>query len=45
MLTAGKYRYVVFEAAEGGKDAEIYNFRLGERFKDDDLAAGWNDVV
>jgi hypothetical protein len=36
MLASEKYRYLVFEAALGGRDAEVFNFRFGEHADDDD---------
>ncbi|MDI3564782.1 hypothetical protein [Bradyrhizobium sp. Arg816] len=44
MLSAGRYRYVIFEAAKGSRDAEIYNFYFSDRKDEDDSAAGWDDV-
>jgi hypothetical protein len=38
MMIAEKYRYVIFEAAPGGRDAEIFNFRFaGHDARDDDI--------
>jgi hypothetical protein len=44
MLAAGKYRYIIFEAAPGGQEAAIYYFRFAETFGDEDIASNSDDV-
>jgi hypothetical protein len=46
MLSAGKYRFVSFDAEKGARDAPISSFYFSEIIEDDpDVAlAGWDDV-
>ena len=44
MLAAGKYRYIIFEAAPGGQEAAIYYFRFAETFGEEDIASSSDDV-
>jgi hypothetical protein len=45
MLGAAKYRFVIFEAAAGSRDAPISRFHFSETIEDDpELAANWDDA-
>jgi hypothetical protein len=46
MLSAGKYRFVSFDAEKGARDAPISSFYFSEIIEDDPgvALAGWDDV-